>query len=262
MRKKINIVMLVALTISASACQAPIQYAARRFYKEARGIKYDAFEAEPMDTDLSTYDRMEIEPLENQMEDQIPAELVVRLNEQLFEQVSQVKRLEVVRADHPDDERSEFILLSHDGQASGALHVGAAPLSFSPEAVAVPAPSERLGPRPITGAASAPRTVILRGTIVDFHPGYKALRVLQIGVGRQAVLTLHLRFVDSATGQELGKYVVNSEVYRMPSDSNAAVEKLSKGVGELVAKLVAKTSRPEPKVKREKTSPTTAHRSH
>lgn len=204
MRTKITLVIFIVLAGLASGC-GPVQlaqYGARRVFRESggRGVRYDAFVAQPMHGDLSSYRQMAVEPLDNQVEEQIPSELVTALNEQLFTTLSQINSLKTVQA-----------------QNNGTT-----------------------GP-PAATSASDQRTVIFRGAIVDFDPGDQTRRILQVGVGRQAVMTLHLEFVDSATGEILGRYVINSEVYRLPSDGSATVGKLAKGIGDLVAGLLTQT---------------------
>ncbi|RMG51193.1 MAG: hypothetical protein D6723_11080 [Acidobacteria bacterium] len=250
MKKNWTLIMLINSVIWLAACQVPFQYAARRLFREVHGIRYDAFAVQPLPGDLGKYQQLWIAPLRNEMEDEIPAELVKRLDEQLFQQVRWVKQFDVIRADRSAHAHSVAV----DDSLSGKPNGGRATVSISAAESSVtfiPAPSRRpfvLFPEP------SERRLILRSAIVDFHPGIQALRVLQIGVGREAVLTLHLWFVDGATGQVLGKYVVNSEVYRMPADSRAAVNKLARGVGQLVARLI------ETKRSRHATHPRSQHR--
>ncbi len=73
-----RIAIIAGMALLTSACgPVPLaQYSVRRFYRESRGIRYDVFAAQPPTGDLGAYDRLAVEPLENQMEDRIPAELV------------------------------------------------------------------------------------------------------------------------------------------------------------------------------------------
>ncbi len=147
-----------------------------------------------------------------------------------------MKSLEVVSAVQPYGGSPAAPAFHNDGEI---VHVGVSGLWAGSATVLAEPRSSGTSVRP---ADRAGRTVILRGAILDFDAGKKSMRVLQVGVGRQAVLTLHLLLVGGATGEVLAKYVVNSEVYRLPADSGAMVSKLSKGVGELVAGLIEKGS--------------------
>lgn len=237
MRTFIYRFIVIILAASTAACVGAAQYGARRIVKEVRGIKYDAIEAVPV-TSSGTYDSLVIEPLENQMEDAIPAEFVSSLNDELYKHVSKVKRLQVVKARQPGSEKEDVPPAAGDAVASVTPSMAPPPLSNSLLPKTGSAQSAPSSQPQVTRAVSQSRAVILHGAIVDYHPGNQSLRVLQIGVGREAVLTLHLWFVDAATGKELGKYVLDSEVYRLGGDTKATIEKVSKGVGELVAKVV------------------------
>lgn len=211
-----GVALLMSLGLLAAGCGAiPLaQYIGRRFYKEATGIRYDGFAAEPLGDNLARYQRLEVMPLDNDMEELIPAKLVTGLNEQLFQQLQQVKSIEVVRAE-PTRQR---ISLGAAALARGG-DTSASAVTLRQASVESPA-------------------AVLEAVIVDFHPGSQAERVLQVGVGRQAVLTLHLWFLDGGTGQVLGKYIINSEVYRLGSDPDAMVGRLSTGIGKLMADVL------------------------
>jgi hypothetical protein len=238
-REKAGLVIILAAAVSAIGCGAAAQYGAKRFYREAKGIKYDAFAAQPLQGDLSAYNRLVVEPLDNEMEDRIPPQLVASLDEQLFRQLSRVRHFQVVRGPQQSTERTEDVAVLNSDQAAGTSGEPLAQSSFLSESAAEP---DRFDSRKqsVSPTAAAPHAVILRGSIVDFDAGKQSLRVLQAGVGRQAMLTLHLSFIDGANGHVLGKYVINSEVYRLGGKSSAGVDKLSAGVARLVAKLVEK----------------------
>lgn len=214
-KRTASVTIVVGVSLLAVGCGGgAMTYAPRRFVREARGIKYDAFAAQPPVTGFGAYKRLEVEPLQNQMEDQIPARLVASLNEQMLKQLKRVKGLEVV----PIERRDEKSLLPGEAQSKNP---------FAGNSAAGTGPS-----------AAAPRTMILRVEIVDFNAGKQSLRLAQVGVARQAVLTVHLQFADAATGQLLAKYVVNSEIFRLGTNSDAAAVKLSAGIGKLVTRLI------------------------
>lgn len=231
---KLGLLMLIGLASVASGCGvAPLaQYAGRRFFREAGGIRYDAFLVEPAALDLGAYDRLVVYPLENQMEDQIPAELVTALNEKLSKQLNHAL----------GGKAAGF----RKGEALKTPEMGVFLMGFPAESLDAAEHSTV-----VEDAAASPvneiRTVILHAAIVDFFPGKQSLRVLQIGVGRQAVLTLHMRFVDEATGRLIGRYVVNSEIYRLFEDSSALPDKLAGGIGELVSGLIDRGNRDKSK---------------
>ncbi len=256
MREKISIAIVVGIAILASACgPVPLaQYGARRVTREVRGIKYDAFAAQPLSGDLSAYNRLAVEPLQNQVEDKIPAELVASLDAQLFEQLRRVKRLEVARSGQPDSWSGTGAPFHNDGEV---IHVESEGLGLLPRSATVP-PGPGSSRKSVRPADSAARTVILRGAIVDFDEGNQGMRLLQVGVGREGVLTLHLWLVDGATGRTLAKYIVNSEADRLKTDSGVMVARLSKGVGELVAGLLEKGNQEPAKA----ATPPTAPASH
>lgn len=209
--------MTLLLSVAVSGCLPAVQYAGRRFYRESSGIRYDVFTVTALPTGRS-YERLEVELLDNQMEDQIPRELVERLNDKIIEDLGQIRGLDVARPPRPEPPANT--------------------VGWSGSSVGVPDTPPVDGSRPLEPGGSSPATMMLRGAIVDFREGNQGRRVLQIGVGRQAVLTLHLRFVDKETGQELAKYVVNGEVYRVTENSDALPERIAKGIGTLITELV------------------------
>lgn len=226
-RAATSVVLLLSLGLMAAGCGAvPLaQYAGRRVTREVSGIRYDGFAAVPLGGDFARYQRLEVVPLENEMGDLIPAELVAGLNEGLLRQLQQVRNLEVARAE-PTRQRTSP---GAGAQARAGDPSAPAPGPADPAASAIP----------LRQASVESPTAVLEAIIVDFDPGSQGQRVLQVGVGRQAVLTLHLWFLDGATGQLLGKYIINSEVYRLGSDPDAMVGKLSTGIGELLANVLA-----------------------
>lgn len=210
--------LALLLCVAISGCAPVVQYAGRRVYRESSGIRYDVFAVTTLPTGTS-YERLEVEPLDNQMEDQIPRELVERLNDTIIGDLGLIRGLDVARPPRPEPPANTV------GWSGSSLDVPVTP----------PVDGSR---RPSEPGVASPATLILRGAIMDYDAGSQARRVLQIGIGRHAVLTLHLSFVDKETGQEVAKYVVNGEVYRVTENSEALPERLSKGIGALITEFV------------------------
>lgn len=236
--------VLAAVELGCGA-QAVIQYAGRRFYREAKGVSSDGFVAEPFPEDMGPYKQFLVEPLGNQMEDKIPAELLAQLSQKFYSHLKmnlatagEVIQLQGQVVDDP----STLGLLagldqpSDNGADETTASTGQPPL----------VPIAWVSAGTISTGVGTPRrdTLILKGIVVDFDQGSTSQRTLQVGVGRDPVLTLFLWFYDGAGGlRKLGKLIVNSSIYRLTSDSETAVEKLSEEVGLMVADLIRRKSR-------------------
>lgn len=202
--------LILAGSVLGSACATTnkvLNYPTRAF-REVTGQKSREHRVVPIRESLAKYKTLEVWPAENLVGDQIPPQLVDRLNTSLYRQVSNRREFpKVIRI--PDAQSEDAVgAFSVDGSEAGGAGVKTAPGD----------------------------TLVLESYIDNYHPGNRFLRLVEVGV-RQAYITLRYRLRDKLTGAVVGAGSVTVDDFRTLATKMGAINKATREVARQIRPL-------------------------
>lgn len=203
------VTLLLVGAAAGSACTAAnkfLNYPTRAF-REATGQKSREHRIVPIQESLAKYKKLEVMPVDNLVGDQIPPQLVDRLNASLYRQLASRREFPVVvRVQEQQSESSD--------QA----------FDEAPQATAAEATVGSAGTK-----AETNDTLVLESYIDNYHPGNKFLRLVEVGV-RQAYITLRYRLKDKLTGTVIGAGSVTVDDFRSLATKAGIINKATREV--------------------------------
>ncbi len=171
-----------------------------RIFREVHGLRVRSYQISPPSDDLHQYRRVEIRPLENLMQNEVPESVVKQLHAEIINRIRSVNRFEhIAQVAEATDPTGRVIIQSnrdvHDDDSM--------------------------------------RELVVEGYLDDYTPGIPALRYIEQG-NNHAVLTLRITLRDKLTSRILGEKNITVENTRVTSNVERMVIKAAKEVARFV----------------------------